>query len=169
MKISEILSNPVRMRILQYLQAEGTATTKQMSDAMPDIPAPTLYRHVNRLLEEDVLTVREERKVRGTTERLLGTNPDLWKSEASDISGAAYQFLMALYSGFREYGSREDADPAADMLCLRTCVLRLTDESFERFLKEYAELLEWYMAPEEGGKLRSVSIISAPVAEVNEQ
>ena len=169
MKISEILSNPVRMRILQYMQVQGSATTKQMSDAMPDIPAPTLYRHVNRLLEEDVLVVKEERKVRGTTERLLETHPGLWESEASDIADSSYQFLMSIYSRFREYGSREDANPLADMLCLRSCVLRLTDASFENFLKEYAALLGRYMAPEDGGKLRSVSMISAPAGEIDEE
>ena len=69
MDLTEILSNPVRVRIIQYLQLYGDATTKQISGYLDDIPAPTIYRHVNSLIKEGVLTVKDERKVRGKTDR----------------------------------------------------------------------------------------------------
>lgn len=166
MDLTEILSNPVRTRIIQYLQINGDATTKQISDYLDDIPAPTIYRHVNRLLETGLLKVKEERKVRGTTERLLGIDQEKWSEGVnSDITGTAYQFLMSLYGQFQEYGSSDDADPVADRLCLRTCILRLNDETYDQFLSEYAALLERYLDRQDGGKLRSVSIISSPVKE----
>jgi len=166
MKLTDVLSNPVRMRIMQHLQISGDATTKQIAEALKDVPAPTIYRHINFLLKKGVLIVKEERKVRGTTERLLSINTEMWSAEINrDIADTSYQFLMSLYGQFQRYASKEDADPMADRLCLRTCMMRLTDGSFDAFLKEYAELIGRYQRNEENGKVRSVSIISAPVEE----
>ena len=162
MRLSEILSNPVRLRIVQCLQVRGEATTKQICKELDDIPAPTVYRHVGRLVEEGILTVKEERKIRGSAERLLAINEAKWSAETDDIADASYQFLMSLYDRFREY---EGENPAEDRLCLRTCMLRLSDEEFDGFLSEYAGLLEKYAGRQDGGKVRSVSIISAPVKE----
>jgi len=160
------LTNTTRMRIIQYLQIEGEATTKQISEGLPDIPAPTIYRHVRQLLEGGILIVKEERKVRGTTERLLDIDWDVWPSNnGPDVSDTVYQFLMSLYDGFRTYLSKEGYDMERDKLFLRTCMLSLTDESFDRFISEYKVLLERYLEPEDGGRLRRVSTISSPVVE----
>lgn len=163
MKLTEILSNPVRMRILQHIHMNPGTTTGMVSKALPDVPPATIYRHVNALLDAKAILVDEEVRVRGTTERHLVVNPEL--SSPEDIGDAAYQFLMTLYDSFRRYGSAEGRDPREDRLCFRTCMLHLTDESFDRFLEEYSELLARYMTCEDGGRPRSVSIISAPVPE----
>ncbi len=166
MDLTPILSNPVRIRILQYLQSNGEATTRQMSEALADVPAPTLYRHVNYLISENVLKVVEERKVRGTTERLLAMDDKAWTDGmASDIAATAYQFLMAIYGSFKEYGSRPDADPMRDMLSLRTCVLRLDDDSYASLLSDLKGMIERYQGMEGDGRLRNISIISSPVDE----
>ena len=164
MKLSDIITNPVRMKIMQFLQIKGEATTKQICEEMPDVPQPTLYRHINYLLKEDVLKVKEERKVRGSLERLLALNTDKL-TENADIADSAYQFLMALYGSFQRYSEGEKPDPYADMLSLRTYMLTLTDESYADFFKEIREVIDKYSKLEESGKSRSFSIISAPVAE----
>ena len=169
MDLTEILSNPTRTRIIQFLQMNGEATTKQISDALKDVPAPTIYRHVNYLLKEEVLVIKEERKIRGTIERLLVINTELWEKETNkDIAATAYQFLMSIYGQFQRYGSKQEIDPIADKLCLRTCMMRLSDETFDRFLAEYRELIERYQKIEEDGRVRSVSIISSPIEEVDQ-
>lgn len=166
MDLIKVLSNPVRIRVMQYLQMHGEATTKQISEAISDVPAPTLYRHINTLLNEEVLLVKEERKVRGSLERLLAVNVQKM-SAASDcnISDSAYQFLMELYMKFYKYSCKDNADPQKDRLSLRTCVLNLTDDSFDNFMRDIASVIGKYQGAEENGKLRSVSFISAPVEE----
>ncbi len=160
-----MLSNPVRIRVMQYLQTHGEATTKQISEAISDVPAPTLYRHINTLLNEEVLLVKEERKVRGSLERLLAINVEKMSAGVnSNISETAYQFLMELYMKFQKYGCKDNANPQKDRLSLRTCVLTLTDDSFDKFMQDIAAVIDKYQA-EENGKLRSVSFISAPVEE----
>ena len=165
-ELIKVLSNPVRIRVMQYLQAHGEATTKQISEAISDVPAPTLYRHINTLLKEEILLVKEERKVRGSLERLLVINVEKMSAAAgSNISETAYQFLMELYMKFQKYGCKKDANPQKDRLSLRTCVLTLTDDSFDRFLQDIAAVINKYSEAEENGRLRSVSFISAPVEE----
>ncbi|MBO4798485.1 MAG: helix-turn-helix domain-containing protein [Candidatus Methanomethylophilaceae archaeon] len=162
MRLSDILSNPVRLRIVQYLQIYGDATAKQISEGLGDIPVPTLYRHIGRLVDDGILSVKEERKIRGSTERLLAVNVERWSAETADIADSSYQFLMSLYGRFERY---DGDDPAGDRLCLRTCMLRLSDERFDAFLKEYADLLNRYIGSQDGGRLRSVSFVSAPAGE----
>jgi len=167
MNLTEILSNPVRTRVVQFLQSREQATAKQISEAMPDIPTPSLYRHINFLLNENVLMVVEERKVRGTTERTLAFNRSLWESELNgDLKDVAYQFLMSLFAKFQEYDP-EGRDPAEDRISLRTFNVRLTDETFDRFFSELKGVFDRYGTDEEDGKIRSISFISAPVKEVD--
>lgn len=166
MDLIKVLSNPVRIQVMQYLQTHGEATTKQISEAISDVPAPTLYRHINTLLKEEVLLVKEERKVRGSLERLLVINVEKMTAAAdSNISDSAYQFLMELYMKFHKYSCKDNADPQKDRLSLRTCVLNLTDDSFDSFMRDIASVIDKYREAEENGKLRSVSFISAPVEE----
>lgn len=151
---------------MQYLQTHGEATTKQISEAISDVPAPKLYRHINTLLNEEVLLVKEERKVRSSLERLLAINVKKMSAAVnSNISETAYQFLMELYMKFQKYGCKDNADPEKDRLCLRTCVLTLTDNSFDSFMQDIAAVIGRYQQAEENGKLRSVSFISAPIEE----
>ena len=162
MKLSDIITNPIRMKIMQFLQIRGEATTKQICEELNDIPQPTLYRHINYLLKEEVLIVKSERKVRGSLERLLALNETKF-TENNDITDIAYQFLMALYGSFQRYSDKDNADPYADMLSLRTYMFTLTDESYSNLFKELRELIDKYSEPEQGGKSRSFSVISAPV------
>lgn len=166
MELIKVLSNPVRIQVMQYLQTHGEATTKQISEAISNVPAPTLYRHINTLLKEEVLLVKEERKVRGSLERLLAINDKKMSAAVnSNISETAYQFLMELYMKFQKYGCKDNADPQKDRLSLRTCILTLTDDSFDSFLQDIAAVIGKYQQAEENGKLRSVSFISAPIEE----
>ncbi len=166
MELIKILSNPARVQVIQYLQIQGEATTKQIAEAIPDIPAPTLYRHINALLKEGALLVKEERKVRGSLERLLTINKESFTSAENNIADLSYQFLMGLFARFQKYSCKKDTDPHKDRLSMRTAVLTLTDESFDKFMHEIADVIKKYEEnADKDGKLRSVSFISAPLDE----
>lgn len=168
MELIKVLSNPVRIQVMQYLQIHGEATTKQISEAINDIPAPTLYRHINTLLQEEVLIVKEERKVRGSLERLLTINKDKFTAmENGSVADVAYQFLMEIYARFQKYSMKPNADPRKDRLSLRTRMLCLTDEEFDAFMQEIGAVMDKY-GEKSAGKKRSISFISAPVEEENQ-
>lgn len=168
MDFRKLLRSPVRIQVIQYLAARGEATTKQLAAAMPDIPAPTLYRHVGVLLKEGFLLVREEHRVRGSLERVLAVDAEkLDAMSKENITSVAYAFLMGLYTDFQEYGKRTDADPARDMLMLRTCSLKLTDAQYGELLTALGEVLGTYVQAENRleGRTRSLSLISSPARE----
>ena len=66
MELAEIVMNPVRQRIFQYLLLHETGTVKEIRKALPDVPGASLYRHMKLLTEHGILTVVGENRIRGT-------------------------------------------------------------------------------------------------------
>ncbi|MBR5944892.1 MAG: helix-turn-helix transcriptional regulator, partial [Lachnospiraceae bacterium] len=79
MDYAKVVSNSTRVRIWSYVLISGEATTKDIAEHIPDVPVPTLYRHINFLIEQEAIIVKEERKVRGSRERILTGNMDFFK------------------------------------------------------------------------------------------
>ena len=70
MEMAEIVMNPVRQRIFQYLLVHETGTVKEIRKALPDVPSASLYRHMKILTEHGILTVIGENRIRGTVESI---------------------------------------------------------------------------------------------------
>lgn len=169
MELMETLSNPVRIRIVQFMQLHGETTTKRISEALSDIPSPTLYRHIDILLKEKVLTVKEERRVRGSSERILAINRDKFtEAENGNIADTVYHFLVNLYGNFYKYSQKGNCDPLKDRLSIRTRVIALSDEEFDDFIREIVTVLNKYDGKEPNAerKMRNVSFISAPAEDI---
>ncbi|MDO4554354.1 MAG: helix-turn-helix domain-containing protein [Lachnospiraceae bacterium] len=171
MELVKVLSNPVKCRILQYMQSRESATTKQIASELSDIPTATLYRHVNALVKAHFLVVKKENRIRGSVERILALNTETMVSvQNDDLAKVSYEFLMSLYAQFEAYAGQEDCDPVRDMLTMRTFMISLSDKDFSSLLEEMGALFKKYqeMEDKENGKLRSISTISAPVGEAIE-
>ena len=168
MNLFKTISSSNALQIMQYLQIYGEATTKQISEALPDIPAPTLYRHINKLIKDEVLLIKEERKVRGSIERILAINvAKLEESTNSDIVATAYQFLMSIYEKFVKYDFGKDVDPVRDKLFMRIRMLVLSDADYDALIQDMAALMNRYQekADKSNAKMRNISLISVPVEE----
>lgn len=163
MEMAEIVMNPVRQRIFQYLLVHETATVKEIRRALPDIPGASLYRHMKILTEAGILTVVGENRIRGTVESIYQLNKSAL--EIDDADGAAVQTaLLRISAAFAKYFSGASCDPKKDMLLMTTCTLTLTDEKFADFLSEINQLALKYMDTpvKEGCKTRQLTLISAP-------
>ena len=163
MEIAEIVMNPVRQRIFQYLLVHETGTVKDIRKALPDIPSASLYRHMKILTDNAVLTVVGENRIRGTVESIYQLNKSAL--EINDADGAGVQMaLLSICASFAKYFAGGHADPRKDMLMLTTCTLKLTDEDFMSFLSEINRLALKYMDIEvrKGSKTRQITLISAP-------
>lgn len=162
--------NPARQRILQVLALRQSATPGQLSEALPDIPRASLYRHLRILQEAKMIEVCEEKAIRGTVERSYalkqGQNP-----QGDNVQALIQGALAELSSRFSAYFAKPNADPVRDMLTLSCATLLLTDEEYENLLRSigtiYADALENQMKP--GRKQRSLTFISIPVAEEGEE
>ena len=63
--LMEVVMNPTRQRIMQYMVIYGQGSTGEMRREMPDIPPASLYRHVKLLLDAHLLEVVKEERIRG--------------------------------------------------------------------------------------------------------
>lgn len=84
---AEVLMHPVRMKILQVLMQNKDIglSTLQMSTIIQDVPQATLYRHIQILLDENIIKIIKERKVRSVTEKFYALNEDAARLNEEDL------------------------------------------------------------------------------------
>ena len=168
-EINEIILNPVRMRIIQELAVRQSMTSMELCDKISDVPRTTMYRHINTLLDNDILSVISEKKIRGSLERTFVLNVgEITKHNTLEkASQNALAFMMNRYTRFHSYFSGERPDPAKDKIFLNNTIMMMNDNEFDLFLSELRGLLIKYnFEAQDGRKARDISIISAPVEEV---
>lgn len=163
--INKIILNPIRMRIIQELSNTKTITAAELCEKIKDVPRTTMYRHINTLIENNILSVVSERKIRGSLERTLTLNltqiSNLNTIENADQN--AFGFLMTTYSKFHKYFNNKNANPIKDKVFLNNIVLMMSDAEFDNFLLELRELiLKYKFESSEIRQARDISIISSP-------
>lgn len=164
-KINEVMLNPVRMRIIQTLVAKQNMTTTEICEKISDVPRTTLYRHIKVLLDNNVLAIVSEQKIRGSLERTLAINiGEIVKHNTlDDAAQNAFAFLMKKYAVFQNYFSGDSPNPARDKIFLNSSILMMTDDEFDQFLSELGGLLRKYSFEYSKARMaRDISIISAP-------
>ena len=166
MEIAEVVLNPVRQRIFQYLLIHETGTVKEIRKALPDDPSASLYRHMKILADHSIIMVVRENRIRGTVESVYQLNKSALQID--DANGEAVQTaLLGFCASFAKYFASGHANPKKDMLLMTTCTLTLTDEEFMEFLSEINQVAVKYMdiGIKEGSKTRQITLISSPTDE----
>lgn len=166
MEIAEVVLNPVRQRIFQYLLIHETGTVKEIRKALPDVPSASLYRHMKILADHSIIMVVGENRIRGTVESVYQLNKSALQID--DANGEAVQTaLLGFCASFAKYFASGHANPKKDMLLMTTCTLTLTDEEFMEFLSEINQVAVKYMdiGIKEGSKTRQITLISSPTDE----
>jgi len=158
--------NPIRMRIMQYLYVHEKATAGNLVEFISDVPRTTLYRHIKLLLENDILKVVSESRIRGTVERTYSVNIEIITKENTleNATKNVFGFLMNIYSNFDRYYSNENCNPSKDKIFLNTMTLLMSDDEFNKLLTDLNALFMDHLnnKPSERRKVRNLSIISAP-------
>lgn len=167
--INEVMLNPVRMRIIQTIAAKQNMTAAEICEKISDVPRTTLYRHIRILLDNKILSVISEQKIRGSLERTLTLNTDeiVKNNTLENAAQNAFSFLMNKYTVFQNYFAGEKPDPARDRIFLNNTILMTSDDEFDQFLSELGGLLAKYSFDfSSGRRARDISIVSAPAGEV---
>jgi DNA-binding transcriptional ArsR family regulator len=174
-KVLSGLLNPVRMRILQILMRNETATTRVIAEDLPNVPAASLYRHINKLVEDDILEICGEKKIRGTVEKLyrLKNNPFKLIEELAEKGGREdyynifYTFAMTLLMDFNNYSNIENYNMLEDRVGFRSFPLYLSDEECDEFLNILKTALIKVVdnKPNNGRRLRKFSYVIMPEEE----
>ena len=164
-KINDVMLNPVRMRVIQTLVAKPKMTTTEICDKISDVPRTTLYRHIKILLDNNILSVISEQKIRGSLERTLAINfgETVKHNTLENATQNAFAFLMKKYALFQNYFNGDSADPRRDKIFMNSSILMTTDDEFDQFLAELGGLLRKYtFESSKERRARDISIISAP-------
>lgn len=167
---SETMANPTRLRILQTLALQHTATAKEIALALPDISRATIYRHLGIMVTAGLLSIVEEVPIRGTVEKryAIANEPQGEAAPSKDqIRNFIGGYLVHLITDFDQYFRREDVDIEADKLFVNTATLELSEEEYLAFLTELGQVLQRYasLTPAPGRRKRKITTISSPVAE----
>lgn len=146
--VIDVVLHPVRLRILQEV-AQHDVTTAQLREVLPDVTPATLYRHVNALLEAEVLSVVAERKVRGAVERTLAAGPrpaQAGEHELEEMSGTqlrrAFLAFVGHLSGEVDRYLDGPADPVRDGFGFGLTPVYLDEQDLADLQREMNELLE---------------------------
>lgn len=167
--ITKIIMNPVRMRVIQYLLTHARGTAKEIGDELSDVPKASLYRHIKILVDNGLLIIIEETKVRGAVEKTYALNQEQPMGDYSEetVRQIIQNSLFMIMAEFDQYFAKEQKDPKKDMLSLTSCTLMLSEQEFQEMMMKigaiYQEVIQ--NGPSEGRKARRITLISSPCEE----
>jgi hypothetical protein len=166
---ADLLSHPVRLRIVQAFLGDRPLTTSQLSAELSDVPTASLYRHVSRLVSAGVLQVVSERRVRGALERTYmlrlaaaRIGPDeIGAMSADDHRQAFMAFVAGLLADADRYLQRDDLDPVRDGVTYQLGALWLDDAEYADMLRDLARVLQPRLAnaPGQGRRRRILATV----------
>ncbi len=176
MKLSkaDLILHPVRIRIIQTMAGGRRLTVQQMAELLPDVPQATMYRHLNKLTAAGLLSVVDQKQIRGTVERVYAlaeqadnvTEEDLRQATREDHMRYFMTFLATMMGEYGTYLEQDRIDLARDGGGYRQAVLYLDDEEFSEFIQSLAALFQKAMAnrPAPGRRRRTIATIIVPEA-----
>ncbi len=142
----DVINHPIRMRIFQLLH-NVHLSINQLAELLPDVPKPSLYRHVRKLVEAGVIYVADRRLVHGIEERFYTSVEGLIDPQEVYQPGGLEKFAEHV----RIYGSVVAQDlaqyvhargaPDLANIAARDHVFYATEEEFVRLRETIYEML----------------------------
>lgn len=173
----DLILHPVRLRILVVV-GDHQRTVGQIASALPDIAQATLYRHINALVEGNILTVTEEKPIRGTVERtyaLADANAaslradDLARLSKDDHLRYFSIFSASLMASFSQYLDAVDSpDFATDGVGYHLHDLYLSPDEIEEFSGRLRAAIAPYLEPKPNRKRKLFSTIIIPTGDMDQ-
>lgn len=167
----DLITHPVRLRILMSL-AGLERTPQQIVAALDDVPASSIYRHLQILLDAGLLEVVAERPVRGTVEKMLRVVQNaaqIGEAEAAAMSADEHRqaflvYIAQLLHEFERYTRQPGIDFARDLTGYHAVVLYATDEEWRAAISAMNKVLRPLLDParQAGRKARRFATITLP-------
>jgi DNA-binding transcriptional ArsR family regulator len=165
----EIALHPTRIRIITAL-VDKNLTTQELGEILTNIPTATLYRHLSKLVEYELIQVVEERQVRGTLEKVYALKQNDTNLAPEDLSNEAIMelftsFVLSVLGDFGRYlNQAEKPDLIKDGVSFTKAPLYLNDEEYKEFLMAFAPVVMQRLEnrPEPGRRYRLLTTIIMP-------
>jgi hypothetical protein len=169
---ADLLLHPVRLRIVQAFLGDRALTTSDLRAELPDVPAGSLYRHIARLVEAEVLTVVSERRVRGARERTYVLRASAARIGVDDVASMSREehrhaflaFVAGLIGDFDRYLARDEIDPLRDGASYNLAAMWLDDAELAELARELNILFQPRIAntPKPGRTRRILATVLLP-------
>lgn len=141
----DLILHPVRLKIIQSLAGDKRLTATELLELNADIPQATMYRHLKILLDNGIVRVAEQNRIRGTvqivytlSEQAILTPEDLQKASREEHMQYFVKFVAMLLDDFGNYLEADDIDLLRDGVGYRQNVVYLSDEEFIEFTESLA-------------------------------
>ena len=168
---TQIMMNPVNLRILQQIMMAGEMDAKQIAGKLPDVAVSSLYRHLAKLLESGIIKVVSETQMRGTIKKTYALNENFTQEDPSkeQLWSIVQKGLCIIAGEMQQYfnegkSEAEELDLEKDCIDLSNVVVDVTPEEFAEMRNEILEIMKKHMAEpkKENSKTRRLTFISSP-------
>ena len=148
-KLMNCFTSPIKFKLLLDVEASGQTTAKELAKKNNHIPQATLYRYLRKMVDDGILIVTEERRVRNVSEKIYAVGID-YKAEVDKVvennSGEGYaalfqQFCNGLLGEFKAYAARENIDILNDGSGFRVAPFYATADELKELAKKITILL----------------------------
>ena len=161
------------MKIVQTLIGKKELNVQQIQARLTEVPQATLYRHLNKLLEADIIQVVKENQIRGTVEKIYALNEhtqstteDYQKLSSDEHLHLFLTFMTHVLGQYEAYLQQDEIDLVKDGVSFRQAMVYLSDQEFQAFISElsqvYLKVIE--NEPTSERRARHISTIITPDA-----
>lgn len=167
---AKLVLHPIRLRLLRAL-VNRQLSIAQLLDELADVPIATAYRHINKLLDAELIYVCEERLVRGTVERIFALpknnlidNETLAKASKEEHFNYFSTFVATLLDDYQRYLASGSVDLLKDGVRYRSLQLYLSDDELAAMARDLHQAMSPYFAlqPQQGRIARVFSTVLVP-------
>ncbi|OLN22184.1 transcriptional regulator [Domibacillus antri] len=171
MKKTKLILHPVRMKIIQSLANGRKLTVQQLAEWIKDVPQATLYRHINTLLEANLIEVVQENQIRGTVEKVFALKEQSIQSQEEFLNLSKedhvelfFTFTAQLMGLYEQYLNKGDADLVKDGAGYRIANVHVTDEEYSELIREIGKVIQKAMLnePSPERKVKNIATIVIP-------
>ncbi|MGM7724616.1 helix-turn-helix domain-containing protein [Metabacillus sp. Hm71] len=169
---AKLILHPVRMKIVQTLIGSRELNVQQIAQKLTDVPQATLYRHLNKLVEAEVIRVVKENQIRGTIEKIysLAEEEISGKEELENVTREEHltlflTFMTHLLGKYESYLNQEQIDLYKDGVGFREALVYLSDEEFQEFAQELSTLMKKVIEKEPTKNRKARHIVSIFIPE----
>lgn len=173
------ISDPLNSKLLIEIYERKQVTTADLLKKFSDISQATLYRHLKKMLNDDVIKVVEENPIRGTVEKVYALNYDInasWKNmRDSNDSQKLMQYinysLLGILKEFQEYTAKEDIDIKGDGTGIIIAPIYATFEELNCARNKFFEILNELESnkPQGERKLYNICTVITPPKDYKER
>ncbi len=169
----DTIMHPIRIRIVLAVQSRRL-TAAQIHRLLPDVPLPTLYRHLQRLTEAQIIEIVQTQQTGSNQERVYAAVQSAANLSHSEVANASPQehlryltvFVTGLLSVYDRY-LQSAPDVIADKVMFYAESVYLTDTQYADIRAHLRETIQDAMTQEAqpDARRRTLAAIAFPEIE----